>query len=97
MALSKEDKKDVAGAFGKKAASAVSKATQDHETDWQRRRRQRNDVKKYGITGSTPADAAKRIAEHTSAKSKALKKKTSDGESAFHKAMDKSLHKYDPK
>lgn len=33
MALSNEDKKDVAGAFGKKAAGAVSKATHDN-ADW---------------------------------------------------------------
>lgn len=32
MALSNEDKKDVAGAFGKKAASAVSKATNDSKS-----------------------------------------------------------------
>lgn len=49
-----------------------------HETDWQRRRRQRTEVKKHGITGSTPADAAKRIKAHAGAKSSALKKK-SDG------------------
>lgn len=35
-----------------------------HETDWQRKSRQRSEVKKYGITGSTPNDAKKRIKEH---------------------------------
>ncbi len=33
------------------------------------------EVKKHGITGSTPMDAAKRIKEHTDAKQKALGKK----------------------
>ncbi len=46
-----------------------------HETDYQRARRQRMDVKKHGITGSTPSDAARRIKDHAAAKSKALGKK----------------------
>jgi hypothetical protein len=48
----------------------------EHETDYQRARRQRSDIKKYGITGSTPKDAAKRIKEHVGAKAKALEKKS---------------------
>lgn len=46
-----------------------------HETDYQRARRQRQEVKKHGVTGSTPQDAAKRIKEHTGAKHKALQSK----------------------
>jgi hypothetical protein len=44
-----------------------------HETDYQRARRQRSEVKKHGVTGSTPMEAVKRIKEHTSSKAKALK------------------------
>lgn len=43
-----------------------------HETDFQRARRQRTEVKKYGVTGSTPLKAAKKIKEHTSSHEKAL-------------------------
>lgn len=49
-----------------------------HETDWQRRRRQRNEVKKHGITGATPKEAAKNIKAHTKAKSEAIKGKLFD-------------------
>lgn len=45
---------------------------ENHETDYQRARRQRSEVKKYGITGSTPRKAVERIKEHS--KSKALSK-----------------------
>lgn len=45
-----------------------------HETDYQRARRQRSEVKKHGVTGSTPKDAMKRIKEHTASKAKALSK-----------------------
>ena len=45
----------------------------EHETDYQRARRQRQEVKKFGVTGSTPEHATKRIKEHVAAKHNALK------------------------
>jgi hypothetical protein len=72
-----------------------------HETDYQRARRQRLEVKKHGVTGATPREALKRIAEHTNAKHKALKKRTKKdkvGEDPrLFKQMDQSLHAFDPK
>lgn len=66
MALSNEDKKDVAGAFGKKAASAVSRATKDslstqRMNDWAKDKAARG--------GKTLGDVRR-------AKSSALKSKT---------------------
>lgn len=43
---------------------------ENHETDHQRARRQRSEVKKHGITGSTPSEATKRIKEHVANKMK---------------------------
>ena len=40
----------------------------EHETDYQRARRQRHEVKKYGITGSTSEEAKKNIKEHVAKK-----------------------------
>lgn len=65
MALSNEDKKDVAGAFGKKAASAVSRATQDHKP---------GTFKRVGSVGGNPLAPVFRYKE-PSAKSKAIGKK----------------------
>lgn len=50
------------------------KQEQTHETDFQRARRQREEVKKHGVTGATPEEAKKRIAEHEKAKAAAAKK-----------------------
>lgn len=41
-----------------------------HETDYQRARRQRSEVKEHGVTGSTPREATKRIKEHMASKMK---------------------------
>lgn len=46
----------------------------EHETDYQRARRQRSEVKEHGVTGSTPREATERIASH--AKSKAIHAKS---------------------
>lgn len=71
MALSNEDKKDVAGAFGKKAASAVSKATRD---GFDGNKRWGNS----GIRGVGANSPAMMEARKGFAKSKALKSKTSE-------------------
>lgn len=61
----------------------------EHETDYQRARRQRTEVKKHGVTGSTPRDAVKRIKSHTEAKHKgqALRQKINES----HKKGETSL------
>ena len=66
MALSNEDKKDVAGAFGKKAASAVSKATRDSINS---RIELNRAASGGGAEGRVPH-------KYGSSKSKALKSKT---------------------
>lgn len=80
MALSNEDKKDVAGAFGKKAASAVSKATRDKSyvptnsnADLIRTARKTRDKGTLGSYGTKWLASASR---ENSSKSKALKSKT---------------------
>lgn len=69
MALSNEDKKDVAGAFGKKAASAVSKATRDGFDG--NKRWGNSGIKGVGVNSPAMMEARKGFA-----KSKALKSKT---------------------
>lgn len=50
---------------------------ENHETDYQRKRRQNSETRKYGVTGSTPEDAIKRIKKHIKQNpiDKALQKK----------------------
>lgn len=59
-----------------------------HETDYQRARRQRQEVKKHGITGATPKEAMKNIKKHEMAK----KIKYSNGKSKLSKS-DKKFNK----
>lgn len=91
MALSNEDKKDVAGAFGKKAASAVSKATRDKSyvptnsnADLIRTARKTRDKGTLGSYGTKWLASASR---ENSSKSKALKSKTDDKKVEHFKAI----------
>lgn len=74
MALSNEDKKDVAGAFGEKAASAVSKATRDWNSSSSPDIRAKEKSQWRNIKKSDAYKAAKKSPSY---KSQALKSKTS--------------------
>lgn len=75
MALSNEDKKDVAGAFGEKAASAVSKATRDWNSSSSPDIRAKEKSQWRNIKKSDAYKAAKKSPSY---KSQALKSKTSN-------------------
>lgn len=75
MALSNEDKKDVAGAFGKKAASAVSRAT--HDGFDSKKMWGNSAIKGHGVNSPAMMEARKGFA-----KKAALDKKIGKGSAA---------------